>query len=190
VRNRLIFAGAIFVGAAVAALVVSSLIEPPGPQTRHEAGVPPADASNRLNQLDFPTPCVGSESTMSSAESRVPFTLLEPHSDLASEANMSAVWSCAGDSVAMEYASGVAIYMMPNEFKDAEAVFQRMAALYPEFAVGKVRGHVASLIDPAKSTNGTASGGVDFIENGVRITVLGNGSIPLLHLVDVAESLS
>jgi len=45
----------------------------------------------------------------------------------------------------------------------------------------------ASLVDPTKATG--AEGGVDLVENGIRLTVSGNGKIPLDDLVRVAESI-
>ena len=60
-----------------------------------------------------------------------------------------------------------------------------MAKLYPEFSVGTVRGLPASLANPDMG----AIGGVDLVENGVRIIVTGNSKIHLDDLVAVAESL-
>jgi hypothetical protein len=53
------------------------------------------------------------------------------------------------------------------------------------FVIGSLL--AASLSDPTKASG--AAGGVDLVENGVRITVSGNGKIPLPDLIAVAESL-
>jgi hypothetical protein len=102
---------------------------------------------------------------------------------------MSAVWDCGGDHVALEYSSGVVVYLSVNSLKSPKETWARMAALYPEFSVGVVRGQAASLADPEKDETGTAEGGTDLIENGIRITVSGNGEIPLEDLIAVTESL-
>lgn len=97
-------------------------------------------------------------------------------------------WDCSEREVALEFESGIVVYMSINTLKDPEAEWRSMADAYAEFSVGEVRCVPASLVDPAKG-NGTASGGVDFVEDDVRILVSGNGAIPLADLVAVAESL-
>jgi hypothetical protein len=191
VRKRPFFMAIVLVGVA-AALSATALGSSRSPSRNRAAQLPNAtvDRSPNINSLDFPTPCIGSRTTIAEAESWTSYSLLAPHDELANETNVTGVWICRAQEVAVEYTSGVTLYMGPNTLRDAEAVFRRMAQLYPEFSVGKVRGHAANLIDPAKSTNGTAKGGVDFIEDGIRVTVLGNGSIQLPQLVDVADSLS
>jgi hypothetical protein len=46
------------------------------------------------------------------------------------------------------------------------------------------------MTDPGRDPWGATPGGVEFVENGILVSVSGNGQIPLADLVDVAESLS
>ncbi|HET7870527.1 MAG TPA: hypothetical protein VFM85_09460 [Actinomycetota bacterium] len=89
---------------------------------------------------------------------------------------------------ALEYDSGVVVYESVNTLRDPESVWKRMAEEYWEFSVGVVNGVPAGLADPAIGI-GTI-GGVDMVVNGIRVTVSGNGRIPLSDLIDVAKSIS
>lgn len=91
--------------------------------------------------------------------------------------------------MALEYGSGIIVYLSLNTYANPEQVWATMADKYPEFSTGNVRGTIASLADPKKSANGTSAGGVDLVEGGLRITVSGNGSIGLDDLKAVTESL-
>lgn len=110
-----------------------------------------------------------------------------PNDPIASQADLVQVWKCSDVQAALEFSSGVVVYLSANTLDDPAAVWDAMAAAYPEFSVGKVRGVPAGLSDPTKASG--AEGGVDLVENGVRITVSGNGKIPLFDLIAVAESL-
>jgi hypothetical protein len=132
--------------------------------------------------------CGGTPSTLPQAAALMPFAILLPDHSLANDANLVQVWKCSDIQVAFEYRSGVIVYLSENSLKDPAAVWQRMAAEYPEFSVGTVRGTMASLSDPTKG-NGTAPGGLDLVQGSLRITVSGNGMIPLSDLVAVTESL-
>jgi hypothetical protein len=132
--------------------------------------------------------CGGTPSTFPQAAASMPFATLLPDHPLANDANFLQVWKCSDVQVAFEYSSGVVVYLSTNTLKDPAAVWERMATEYPEFSVGTVRGTTASLSDPTKG-NGTAPGGVDLVQDGLRITVSGNGGIPLSDLIAVTESL-
>ena len=84
------------------------------------------------------------------------------------------------------YDSGVGLLESVNDLNDPTAVWQRLADSYTEFSIGDVNGVPASFADP--SVDG-AIGGVDFVVRDVRYTVSGNGSIPLVNLIEVAGSL-
>jgi hypothetical protein len=116
----------------------------------------------------------------------MPFPIELPNDPLANDATVSEVVQCGPTQVAFVYVSGVVVDLSRNTLEDPEAVWQKMADLYPEFSTGVVRGLPASLVDPDKA-NG-AEGGVDLVENGLRLTVSGNGTIPLDDLVRVTES--
>ena len=117
----------------------------------------------------------------------MPFTIELPDDPLANDATVKEVYECGPAHVAFVYESGVVVCLSENTLSDPEAVWQKMADLYPEFSTGVVRGIPASLVDPTKATG--AEGGVDLVENGIRLTVSGNGKIPLDDLVRVAESI-
>jgi hypothetical protein len=142
--------------------------------------------------VTYPDPIVGvcgdTPWTLTQAADSMPFAILLPDDSLANDASLAHVWRCSDIQVAFEYSSGVVVYLSTNTLKDPAAVWERMAAEYPEFSVGTVRGTMASLSDPTKG-NGTAPGGVDLVEGNLRITVSGNGKIPLSDLVAVTETL-
>jgi hypothetical protein len=131
--------------------------------------------------------CSGVGTTLSEAESEMPFAVELPHDPLASADSLKQVWQCSETQVAFEYESGVVLYLSEDTLSDPAAVWQKMAEEYPEFSTGIVRGVPASLAEPSKEEG--AEGGVDLVEDGVRMTVSGNGVVPLADLVRVAESI-
>jgi hypothetical protein len=132
------------------------------------------------------TSCIGQPSSLVDAAATMPFPILLAQTELANAATVTDVLICAADQVEIDYASGVIVTLGANHLRDPEAEWQGLAEQYPEFTVGTVRGVSASLADPDKG----AIGGVDLVENGVRITVTGDGEIPLEDLISVAESLA
>lgn len=117
----------------------------------------------------------------------MPFSLVFPDAESADNTTLIASWKCNATQAALQYRSGVVVYESANTLKDPEQVWKRMAAEYPEFSVGSVNGVPASFADPTVGIGTT--GGVDFVVNGVRVTVSGNGKILLPDLVDVADSI-
>lgn len=112
--------------------------------------------------ITYPDPivgvCGGTPWTLTQAADSMPFALLMPDDPLANDASLARVWRCSDIQVAFEYGSGIVVYLSTNTLKDPAAVWQKMAAEYPEFSVGTVRGTMASLSDPTKG-NGTTPGG-------------------------------
>lgn len=129
--------------------------------------------------------CGGSLTTLIEAAGSMPFTLELPNTSIANAANIKQVLLCASDQVEIDFSSGVILTLGTNHLANPADEWSKLAQDYPEFSTGTVRGVPASLADSAKG----ALGGVDLVQNGVRITVTGNGSIPLTDLVDVAESI-
>ena len=125
---------------------------------------------------------------MARARSGAPFDLMLPDHSKANEGSIASVWDCPGNGVAILFDSGIATFQSRNSLEDPQGVFERMAEEYPEFSVGSIRGVPAQFSDPTKSENGTAAGGVDWVENGMRYTVSGDGSMPLEELREVAVS--
>ena len=147
--------------------------------------LPPSDTVGKIPSA-YIFPCPGNATTLDQARTAMPFQLELPDDPLANDATVTEVVQCGASQVAFVYSSGVVVYLSENTLSDPEAVWQKMADLYPEFSTGVVRGVPASLVDPTKATG--AEGGVDLVENGIRLTVSGNGTIPLDDLVRVTES--
>ncbi|MGH2573662.1 MAG: hypothetical protein ACRDGU_09350 [Actinomycetota bacterium] len=174
------------VGFAVAFLGVLAAI---GFLASEDSGQPSREARDGKIPGVITSICGGAEWSLAEARASTSFELYLPNHALANDENMSAVWNCAEDHVALEYSSGVVVYLSVNALESPEETWARIADLYPEFSVGVVRGQSASLVDPAKDETGTAEGGVDLVESGIRITVSGDGEIPLEDLIAVTESL-
>jgi hypothetical protein len=130
--------------------------------------------------------CGGSPTTLAAATIQMPFQLELPDTDLASLSTIEEVLICAPDQVEIDFSSGVIETLGVNHLADPTAEWEGLAKQYPEFSTGTVRGVPASLADPTKG----ALGGVDLVEQGVRMTVTGNGSIPLADLIEVMESMA
>ncbi len=142
------------------------------------------------NQNDpLVTPCNGTKETLTEAKLDAKFPLFFPNDSVADSQNFETAWDCPGDGVVLAYSTGVRVDLTENTYADPSAVYKEMASVYPEFSVGTIRGHPANLIDPTKSPDHSAPGGVDFVEDNVRVTVVGNGEISLETLIGVANSL-
>jgi hypothetical protein len=129
--------------------------------------------------------CIGDETTLRDAAQTVEFPIFLAHSPFASTESIERVLMCSSDQVEVDYESGVLVTIGVNHFEDPVMEWKTLAEDYPEFSTGTVRSVPASLADPEKG----AIGGVDLVGGDVRITVTGNGSIPLNDLIEVAESL-
>jgi hypothetical protein len=129
--------------------------------------------------------CGGTLTSLAAAGAALPFTLALPSTELANGDNMNQVVLCSTDQVELDFESGVIVTLGVNHLVDPPKEWMTLAEQYPEFSTGTVGGVPASLADPAKG----ALGGVDLVENGIRITVTGDGSIALPDLIAVAESI-
>jgi hypothetical protein len=129
--------------------------------------------------------CGGTLTSLSAAGAALPFTLVLPSTELANGDNMNQVVLCSSDQVELDFGSGVIVTLGVNHLVDPPKEWATLAEEYPEFSTGTVGGVPASLADPAKG----ALGGVDLVEGGVRMTVTGDGTIPLSDLIAVAESI-
>jgi hypothetical protein len=90
-----------------------------------------------------------------------------------------------GPAIVQRYSNGFVLTQEPNSIKDPDAAWQRFANEYKEFSVGTVRGVSASLAERGSG----ADGGVQFVEDGVLIDLVGNGTVPLKDLMGVVETL-
>jgi hypothetical protein len=128
--------------------------------------------------------CEGS--SLDAAREDAPFQLVLPETDVASTRTISNVWECPFGEFYVEFGSGVTIRYGFNDINDPEREWHGLAREYREFSVGEVNGAPASLADPAVDG---AIGGVDWVVEGVRYTVSGNGAIALDDLLAVARSM-
>jgi hypothetical protein len=141
--------------------------------------------------LDQPCAGDGVQVSLDKAEGDMPFHILVPASQLANQTDLTGVWECGRQAVQMQFSSGVKITMEINTNKDPAAAWQSLADQDPSTtSVSVVRGQPASLIDPAKDSTHTIDGGVSVVDDGLLITVGGNGKIAIGDLVEVTESLS
>jgi hypothetical protein len=144
-----------------------------------------ADEVGRFDVRSGHLSCIGDETTLRDAAQMVEFPIFLAHSPLASTESIERVLKCSSDQVEVDYESGVLVTTGVSHPEDPVMEWKTLAEDYAEFSTGTVRGVQASLADPEKG----AIGGVDLVEGDVRITVTGNGSIPLNDLIEVAESL-
>jgi hypothetical protein len=129
----------------------------------------------------------GPTTTLQEAASTVDFQLLAAQSDLANNSNVDRVELCESGAIAIWYESGVAVFQEHSTLANPEAEWDQLAKDYDEFSVGTVRGLPASLAEPGIVGS---EGGVDLVENGIRITISGDGKIPLEDLITITGSLS
>jgi hypothetical protein len=144
-----------------------------------------ADEVGRFDVRPGHLSCIGDETTLRDAAQMVEFPIFLAHLPLASTESIERVLRCSSDQVEVDYESGVLVTTGVSHLEDPVMEWKTLAEDYAEFSTGTVRGVQASLADPEKG----AIGGVDLVEGDVRITVTGNGSIPLNDLIEVAESL-
>jgi hypothetical protein len=146
------------------------------------------NGGGRATHPEAGTPCGGTEVTLTDAHAAAAFELIQPEAPLASTSDLESVWRCStvAGGFMLVYDSGVGLLESMDSLKDPTAEWQGLVDSYKEFSIGEVNGIPASFADP--SVDG-AIGGVDFIVAGVRYTVSGNGSIPLVDLIEVARSL-
>jgi hypothetical protein len=152
------------------------------------ASSPTVDEAAPPNRAPAPEElgCGGSPTSLDEAAGAMPFTMKLPDTSLANKGGIQQVLLCSDDQVEIDFESGVILTLGVNHLADPATEWDTLAKQYPEFSTGTVRGLPASLADPSKD----ALGGVDLVEEGVRMTVTGNGSIPLTDLIAVAESLA
>lgn len=136
--------------------------------------------------------CDGVQVDLATAAEVAPFTLLVPAHALANASNLLAVWWCPlASTVGMEFSSGIIVKQRVNDIEDPVAEFNDDAESYSNTSVGVVRGQPAELVDPELPDDipPPDRGAVALVEEGVFISVQGNGVIPLLDLIAVTESM-
>jgi len=140
---------------------------------------------------DEPCSGEGTKVSVDQAKADESFPVLFPNTALADSNNLDGVWECPGAIVQMWFASGVHLSLQESAMKDPSDVWKRLAEQDPSTtSVGTVRGQPASLIDPAKDPTRSIGGAVVVVDDGVQITVTGNGKQALDDLIAVTESLS
>ena len=139
-------------------------------------------------------PCAGLSPTMESVESMERsqyFRLYLPNWEAADSETLEASWRCAAGSVELDYSTGIRVVEDVNSLTDPVSVYRNLAAQDPNTtSVGTVHGLPAMLIDPLAIPNEGARGVVGLVEpSGTLVLVEGNGRIPLVTLILVAQSL-
>ena len=167
------------VAALVLAVMASTRSSDPVPQRGGES----AKATSPLTR-----PCDGHVESFNQATRELPYELLIPNTELASQSSLKATWSCDDiGQIALEYESGVVVYERLSDLADPAATYAALAKEYPEYSTGEVRGVPASLAAPDPKQG--VSGGVDFVVGDARYIVAGDETIPLDALREVAESM-
>ena len=153
--------------------------------------LPRGDPAPRGPQL--PGLCGGEILELRDAARFTPYAILVPDHPLASEDTLESVeWCPVPELLAMSFTSGVQVQLSTSQLGDPAEVFARHAEAYAGTTVGTVRGVVASFTEPGsmgEDSVGPAPGGVEFVEDGVLIDVVGDGSIALEDMKAIAESL-
>lgn len=124
---------------------------------------------------------------LAEAKNAVSFQILTPSHALANTSNIIATYVCL-DEVIIYFESGIREFM-EDQGEGAAPPWDMLAAQDPAVTVGSIRGKEAALIDPTKDPSGSALGGVEFVEEGILISIVGDGKIALDELIAVAESL-
>jgi len=137
-----------------------------------------------------PAHCGGQAVDLAQAFVDVPYSAVLPNTELASPETVTGAWRCPGVATLFEFASGVTLVLDKNTIVNPEESWRRLADSDPSvYSVGVVNGTPASFIDASKDETKTAEGGVTYVVDGVYVSVGGNGSIPLVDLVSIAEEL-
>lgn len=160
-----------------------------------------ASAPSSVKSLD---PELGAEisdgcsklTTVDDARRDLPFELLVPETERASEQNLSKIAECGQDAVKMTFSSGITIGMRVSHLEDPDEALQAAADQVhndgePEgiTTVGTVNGAPALFSDPYADPKGEVLGGLLIVDSGVEIAIVGTGEISLDDLTKVAESL-
>jgi hypothetical protein len=111
-----------------------------------------------------------------------------PHSDLASPATLTGAWTCAGgDTPVLTFGKLVVTYEPGWTGVDVNEKWGELVDELGEGYVQTIQGQHA-LVQPV--TKASPRGQVLLVVDGVLIRVLGDGSLPVDQLVDVAQSIN
>ena len=110
---------------------------------------------------------------MQEAERRTPYRIPLPADPEASRNNLDQVFASAQQDVALRFSSKVLVILEKAQFTDAQTEFQDevSSGAVSNGRVEDVRGHPALVIDPDTDKLGTNPGSVQFLMDGISITV-------------------
>lgn len=132
----------------------------------------------------------GTEVSMTEAVKTLDVVVLRPSASLASDESISEVWVRAQRSpeeAFIIYDSGITVDVLPaSEVAPTVEYGEARIADGSAGHLGKVRG-IDAFIVPPDAKKGTL-GSVSFAMLGASVEVVGNGSIPIESLIQVAES--
>jgi hypothetical protein len=115
----------------------------------------------------------GEEVTLGEAERKAKYKIPLPSDSEANRSNLDKVFASEGHDVALRFSSDVLLILEPAQFTDARAEFESLVSsgALPNGRVEDVRGHPALVVDPGTDKLGTNPGSVQFLWNGISITV-------------------
>lgn len=128
----------------------------------------------------------GRQTTLSEAESIATFKLLRPSTPLASDAEISEVWvsTMSPQEVAIQYSSGVRVYVEISPYTNASQEYSRMAASSVVQSSVVVNGFPGLLTVPDSGSGGS----VEFVAGDVRVDILGYPGASRSDLLALADS--
>jgi len=130
----------------------------------------------------------GVKISIAEANQRVPWSLLVPTDEAANLDGLLVVWQTdVTPEVELVFESGIRVYELPSQMDDPATTFKNAIAEGFAGEVRTVRGHPALVSVPHVDDAGNQTNSVDFVEDGIDITIIGD-TIPE-ELVRVAESL-
>lgn len=130
----------------------------------------------------------GERTNPSAAEADTSFHVHRPNHSLASDENLKAVWIRheAPREVALEYISGLRVYVRPAAFDNPEGFYRTLQAQGIPGTIREIDG-VTAFVVPAENSEG-APGSVDMVLGTIEVSLVGHGSFTTEQLIEIARS--
>lgn len=132
-------------------------------------------------------PCIGEDDVeLGAAVDAQSFVVLLPSAGSIGE--VKDVCQAGGGGIAIIYASGIELREVENDLADPPAAWKGIAARYPDvgYELVTVRGFPALAAAPSE----TSTGGLEWVEDGVKFSITGNSKATVDELQTIASSLS
>ncbi|MBI4261156.1 MAG: hypothetical protein HY658_11375 [Actinobacteria bacterium] len=133
----------------------------------------------------FTEPFVGGrKATLAEADRLVNYPLYRPNDPMASDSTIREVWiDEPGGQVAFEYADGLIVFLSEETF-DPEQMYENQIKEGVPGKIVTVNGRTALVV----SADELGPGSIDFLIDGIEISIIGNLEAP--DLIRIAESVS